>query len=426
MNIVLLNQDWLKLELEQLGHKVVTASWLSNHLMITVPWGSNAEEFLLQVRNYFEPDMLIYYDNSSLPTIFNIEDIKIPKIFFSVDTFHHLSWHGEFARQFNLTLVAQKDYVEKLREKAGLDVNIEWFPLWVAQSYEPKEEKIYDVSFRGTLDEKLHPDRLEFFKRIAREVNIDYGGGPIADVYPRSKIVINQAVKKDINFRNFEALLGGALLLTPNVGNGIEEIFADRVNCVFYEDGNAEDAIAKIKYYLEHEEERKSIAEAGFKLACDKYTQKAAAARLIPKFEKVSTEEPIYDVISGFVIQIFVIRALWQTLRQENDENYMYPLEKSLNHLQKLVNRCDVSENIRSDLETTIVIADMICSDILDEYSYDLWRQSLVEKFSNISFVNLLDIAYDNASITTELKEAAFSQISNVRYSLVQQLLNVT
>lgn len=421
MNIVLLNQNWLRAELQERGHTVISAGWMSHLYDITIPWGSTAEDCIKSVRNYFEPDIFVYYDNSSLPTILDIENLQYPKVFISVDTFHHLSWHSDFSNFFNITLVAQKEYVQKLCEARSDFENVYWFPLWVNQSWEPDPVKTFEVSFRGTLDKNLHPERYAFFSRVAEEVPLDFGQGKIDDVYPKSKIVLNQAVRNDVNFRNFEAMMGGALLLTPKVGNGLEDLFENGRHCVFYEEGNAEDAIAKIKYYLSHDKEREEIASAGRALVLERHSSKLVAILLEQYLENALRTGIKNNKQSSIAIQTFIARALWHMLRKENDEKYITPIEKTLNCLQKEIQSQKGVTNQAQSIETTIVIADLICADILDGDSYTYWKNDLIDSFPNLPFTGLLRVAYSDEPANQEARD----QLAQVRYSLVQRILNV-
>ena len=423
MNIILINQAWLCPEFKVLGHNVLTAGWVKDTFDLTIAWGISAEEFLAKVKDYFEPDLIIYYDNSALPSIKNIEDIKVKKIFFSVDTFHHLFWHREFLKFFDLTLVAQKDYVEQLKDLEIKNQRIEWFPLWSTVNLEPAQEKTFDVSFRGTLSESLHPERLKFFERVSKEVQVDYAEGSYAEVYPKSRIVLNQAVKDDVNFRVFEVLMSGALLLTPRTGNGLSDLFTDGEHCVLYEAGSSEDAILKLKYYLENEDERKRIADKGRALALELYSAEATARRMLDKINSISTSGDNKNVSSSFTIQSFMVRSLWQLFRMDGNEKYLDPLEKSINHLQDLVSQFSDAEISGNRFETALVIADLVCSDILSSESYALWTNTLYRGMGRHPFVKLVNCAYEGSG---QEKETALSTLREVRYSLVKQILNIT
>ncbi len=405
-----------------MGHNVVTAGWIPNTFGITVSWGLTSEQFYNQIKAHFEPDLLIYFDNSSLPAISDLENLPIPKIFFSVDTFHHLSWHGDFAKFFNLTLIAQKDYVDAIRSiRGGAPDSVDWFPLWSTEDLQPEEIKTCDVSFRGTLDKNLHPARHEFFKEVAKEVQIDFGEGPISEIYPKSKIVLNQAVRNDVNFRVFEAMIAGSLLVTPLVGNGLESLFEDGKHCVFYEDGNPADAISKIKYYLENEEKRAIIAENGRKKVVESHSSKAAAERLAATFEAVSKMESITDLKASFSIQTFIARTLWHLLRKDGLENNIVPLEKCLNQLQIILGdlSAKASSSLSSDFETVIIVADLICSDVLDRESYDIWLDDLIDTFKTSSYIELLETAYKSGNVQHDAKD----HLSKLRQNLVEQIL---
>jgi len=83
----------------------------------------------------------------------------------------------------------------------------------------------------------------------------------MARTFSASRIVFNDAVKRDLNMRVFEALASGALLLTDRApGSGLDEMFVDREHLVLYDDTDVE---ALAAYYLEHEDERLDIAARG-------------------------------------------------------------------------------------------------------------------------------------------------------------------
>src|SRR5207302_1696841 len=79
----------------------------------------------------------------------------------------------------------------------------------------------------------------------------------IPEIYSRAKIVINLPLADDLNFRVFEALSCGALLLTRRIANGQELLFKEDVHYVAF--GDEAELFAKVEYYLSHEAERARI-----------------------------------------------------------------------------------------------------------------------------------------------------------------------
>jgi hypothetical protein len=421
MNIVLFNQGWLNAELQNLGHNVITVGWIKDFFNITIPWGSSSEFCMGKIREYFEPDVLVYYDNSALPSINNIEEIDIPKIFLSVDTFHHLNWHSEYAKLFNLTLVAQKDYVNQVIEKAAKDIKVEWFPLWVNQNLVPIPDKSIDISFRGNLSETLHPERKLFFENVSKSIKVDYAQGSFEDIYVRSKIVLNQAVKNDVNFRVFEVLMSGALLMTPRIGNGLEDLLKDGESCVLYETNNVEDAVDKLRYYLNNDSERERIANNGRSIVLRNHSAHATAIRLEAKINKVISQKSLRSDSATFVIQTFMARSLWQLLRTDDDSKYIEPLEKTVNSLIEKVS--NISSEVKNDpeFETTIIISDLICSDVLDYVSYKSWQNTMIENLYDLPYIKLVECAYSD----NENAPAAMDYLRKLRYKLVQNILQI-
>lgn len=68
--------------------------------------------------------------------------------------------------------------------------------------------------------------------------------------------------------RVFEGLCSGSMLLTDNA-EGLCDFFEDRKHLVIYDDDNIADLAS---YYIEHEDEREKIANAGRELVLAKHT----------------------------------------------------------------------------------------------------------------------------------------------------------
>lgn len=162
--------------------------------------------------------------------------------------------------------------------------HVEWLPHGVeprAFPNTPKAPKKYDVSFVGHLVSQERIDFLDrmfeefpnfwFGKKLSRYVKNENQADDCADIFRKSRIVLNPPTKADVNMRLFEATASGSFLLTEWVP-GIDDLFEDGKHLVLYK--TVEEAIEKAKYYLEHDKEREAIAKAGMEHTLKHHTYK--------------------------------------------------------------------------------------------------------------------------------------------------------
>jgi hypothetical protein len=260
MKILLINQNWFASELRNLGHEVLSCG-TSQHLdhRVQAP-NIHIESLLKSLPNGFRPDRIVWHDNSAPVTILGLEDCAIPSVMYSVDTHHHHSLHSYVANSFDHILVAQKDFIPNFQIRS---VPSTWFPLWASEHMEPSKEKKHGAVFVGTLNRELNPARVEFFEQLQKLVPITVMQGHFPSIFPHAEIVVNQTVKGDLNFRVFEAMMSGALLLTERSTNGLLELFEDGVHLVTYTPRDPHDAAAKISSLLADPERMHRIATTG-------------------------------------------------------------------------------------------------------------------------------------------------------------------
>lgn len=161
------------------------------------------------------------------------------------------------------------------------------------------EEK-YEVTFVGLTG----GDREQYINEIKkRNIPISlFGRGrggripfeEMIDVFKTSKINLNfsghgYTKKMQLKGRIFEVCLAGGFLLTEYVP-GIENYFKVDKEIVCFK--NTEEMIDKITYYLNHDEERRAIAQAGWRKAIGKYTSFHVLSRVFSQIEEdIASEE---------------------------------------------------------------------------------------------------------------------------------------
>ena len=166
----------------------------------------------------------------------------------------------------------------------GIPVNRDWSNI----------EERYDVSFVGRKSKPLREHYINELKNKNIPVHVfgrGWGGGYVPtedmmDIFKTSKINLNFSrlgSRMALKGRIVEVCLAGGFLLTEYVP-GIENYFEIDKEIVCFK--NAEELVGKVTYYLSHDEERRAIAQAGWKRATEEYTPFHMYSRVFGELEK--------------------------------------------------------------------------------------------------------------------------------------------
>lgn len=196
-----------------------------------------------------------------------IESLAIPTACYLIDV-HLGHWRAAAARFFDVVFVAQKDYLPTLRRAVGHD-QVYWLPLAAAPDVhgDLRLDRIYDVGFVGNIAQAHRQTaRQRRLALLAASFNTNdfyrhYSPAQVGEVYSQSRIVFNTSIAGDVTMRIFEGAAAGALVLTDPVQNGFAELYEPGAEVVVYQDDD--DLLAKVRYYLDHPQEREAIARAG-------------------------------------------------------------------------------------------------------------------------------------------------------------------
>lgn len=156
--------------------------------------------------------------------------------------------------------------------------------------------KIYDVSFVGT-NIANRQELIDILKNEGVQVRT-FGRGwsssyvsfdEMVKIYNQSKINLSfmqsygNATRPQMKCKIFDICLCGGFLLCEYIP-GIEEYYeiGKEIECF----NSLEEALHKIQYYLNHEDKREAIAEAGWKRATSEHTNLINLSNLFQKIEK--------------------------------------------------------------------------------------------------------------------------------------------
>lgn len=212
-----------------------------------------------------------------------LEDLTCPKFAWLIDTHKKIEFHRLIARKVNLTFFAHKAWGHVFDRPCA------WLPLHADQEiYHPIErERDLDLVFVGSQTWRADPLRAIAARHGLRlEIATTTGArekSETAALYARSKLVFNRHVTNDLNFRVFEALAAGRVLLTDAQDNGQYELFEEERHLVLYK--GERDLERQILRLLADAGLRGRIEQEARQLAQASHTTRARVGQLVEAIE---------------------------------------------------------------------------------------------------------------------------------------------
>lgn len=159
----------------------------------------------------------------------------------------------------------------------------------------------YPISFIGTYNKEVYPNRekyLEVIKDLGLHIwgndewqktslrDCFHGrahGDERFDIYSKSKIVIDinweHFPSEGVSVRPFEVAGSGACLFVDLIKKDIKDVYEE--NKEFISFSNVDELRDKVEYYLNHDEERKKIAQAGYNRTVTEHTYDHRISQII-------------------------------------------------------------------------------------------------------------------------------------------------
>jgi glycosyltransferase involved in cell wall biosynthesis len=246
--------------------------------------GFAAEVTIDELIQLFGPlDLFLYIEPLGLIPR-GLEKSAVPTACVICDTHRNLEARRVLARLFDHVFLYQRNYLRAFEEHPPGALH--WLPYACDTDVfrDLDLERDLDIGFVGQLFEKGSERRKVLDHLVSRyRVNESrkYLQEEIPSIYSRSKIVVNLPVGDDLNFRFFEALSCGAMLLTRRMSNGQELLFREGEHYAAFAD--QAELFDKVEYYLAHGEERQRIAALGAAEVRSKHTLDIRVADLLNK-----------------------------------------------------------------------------------------------------------------------------------------------
>lgn len=236
--------------------------------------------------------------------------IPHPNFYWIADSHLGYDYRLKRAREFDDVFVSHKPSIIKLMQDGIPEERIHYMP-WGAESecYKPYPiiEK-WDWCFIGHLNNDF---RIDLVDRFCKEWPVGVKGylgwrmpesaghnvlEDCAKKFCQSRIVLNEAVKDDLNMRVFEVLACKRLLLTEDIP-AVRDHFEDGKHLILFK--TIGEAVEKAHYYLVHEDERSKIAEAGYQEFLANHTYMHRAKEILKTCLQWTPEESCKATLIG-------------------------------------------------------------------------------------------------------------------------------
>jgi len=276
--------------IEAMGYSLIYFDYMS----LAQKYGTTKmSELLREAVYYYNPDILFYFnfhDWVEHDVWENISNSLTKTIIWLGDD----SWRYEETRPiwelFNMVITTDRIKHNKRRKEGYNSVLSQWacnHRLYRKMNL----PKLYDISFVG----RCYGERKGFIEQLRNsDIKIaTFGqgwerGGRVSQaelirIYNQSKIVLNickssRGDKIQIKGRDFEVPGCGSLSLTQE-SEEIKEYYEPGIDIITYID--IDDAVQKIKYYLNHEKELNIIARNGYNKTLKEHTYEKRLEKIL-------------------------------------------------------------------------------------------------------------------------------------------------
>ncbi len=277
------------------GHDIFVCSDFASPLAnVRVRGGADAEDICS--RHKLVPDLVLFIEGGTMrlfPT--GLERMSCLTAWYGIDTHMDYAKHLRIGRLFDVTFIAQKEFVERLRQD-GLR-QLHWLPLGFAPELMPASlpPKSVDIAHVGSTNVNANPARHALLAALKREFpSSNFGPASPKDMgilYASARVVFNRSVNNDVNMRFFEAAGAGAALVTDSViDNGLEILFDEGVHYLVYRD---EASLLKVVRELLADPARSaSMGQAARQRVLERHTYAHRAASLLDVVRQSSKQSP--------------------------------------------------------------------------------------------------------------------------------------
>ncbi len=274
MHIVCINAGGLAAALQKAGHQ--TSS-------LTLPPGLTALPPLLKKNNIHNADLLVQHETLGQRVLLGgLEALPFPTVFIAVDSHLNLYWQAHYARLFDLVAAPHPSLFQNLPEELRPPAFLPFAHTGVKRPWRPHAER---ANILG-LCARLGPGRplrqymtrlLQAHFPIKLEASLSYP--EMLNFYGNTRLVPNECIAAELNFRMFEGASCGALVFSPDIGDDQNRCFEPNREFIPYSNGL--ELLELLAFYSREPARAEQLALAGWKRLNAEHLPEHRAATLL-------------------------------------------------------------------------------------------------------------------------------------------------
>lgn len=291
-------------------------------------------------RHGFEPDLVLQREVlGKRCLVTGLDTMACPTVFWAVDPHLNSHWHACYARLFDVTCSTQRAWTDRLAERGAPDVR--WLPMYGrTRSWTETADRGSDIAFVGRITDQ-RPSRKwmvdlikDRFGGSRLRIEQDLGFEAMMRLYEDTRIVPNESISGEVNFRLFEAASCGCLVLGQDLGDEQGALF---------EPGREMDTFShvvefkeKLAVYLDNDRLTRTMGRAAYKRVQAEHLPEHRARRLL-EIAGECTENRVRGIDHAKWLALTVGAMFEAGLNQ-------MPVGEVLNRLAALPQDADVAE----------------------------------------------------------------------------------
>ncbi|MGE9986092.1 glycosyltransferase family protein [Desulfovibrio sp. SGI.169] len=177
----------------------------------------------------FRPDLLVQREHLARRIFLSgLEELDCPKIFWALDTHLNLFWQRWYGRLFDLILTPHPHLFNSLPAAWRLENSARPFAMpGCRRAWRSHAQRRQTAAFVGVLDQN-RPRRFNFAQFLRQRHHVD--ARPLAfhamlDLYDDTRLLPNESICQEFNFRIMEGASCGCCVLTEDIGEDLRVHF---------------------------------------------------------------------------------------------------------------------------------------------------------------------------------------------------------